>query len=144
MAKLNLDRVKGHYVESIVADKEYENGSFIGKGKLVDGEDRLYEAKAPDKDNHFLVSTPELDETKNTASIDFVNAKGSVLRAHQLEVGDTVTVEQKLHTEGLTEGKVLDIVDGKLTEAADGAYNLERVTTIGADRRPAYRVRKIK
>ena len=38
MAKLNLDRVKGHYVETIKADKEYENGSLVGKGLLEDGE----------------------------------------------------------------------------------------------------------
>lgn len=146
MSKLNLDRVKGHYVESIVADKEYGNGSLVGKGLLVEGEIRLYNAVEATAYNHLLVSTPEIDfsaKATGSSSIDFVNAKGSVMRAHQLEVGDTFTVEQSLHAAGLVAGDALTVTAGKFAKG-EGAFVVEYVTTIGADRRPAYSIRKVK
>lgn len=146
MAKLNLDRVKGHYVEAIKADKEYENGSLVGKGLLEDGEIRLYKAAEATAENCFLVSTPELDlaaKANGHGSIDFVNPKGSIMRAHQLEVGDTFTVEQKLHGTGFVAGDALTVTGGKFAKG-EGAFVVEYVTTIGADRRPAYSIRKVK
>lgn len=143
MGKLVLNRVLGHYVESVKADKEYENGQLVGIGKLVEGEDRLYNAAEATADNHYLVSTPEVDLEKFTNSWDYKNAKDSVMRAHQLEKGDTFTVEQKLHTEGLSAGDALTVTGGKFA-AGEGAYVLDRVTTVGADRRPAYQIRKVK
>ncbi|WP_415408908.1 hypothetical protein [Staphylococcus agnetis] len=143
MAKLNLDRVLGHYVESIKADKEYQNGALVGKGDLVDGEDRLYEAKEATAENHYLVSTPDVDFTNASKSIDHANPNGSIMRVHQLEKGDTFTVEQALHAVGL-EAKAQLTVEGGQFAAGAGDYVLEAVTTIGADRRPAYRIRKVK
>ncbi|MFQ3843277.1 hypothetical protein AABD41_01360 [Staphylococcus pseudoxylosus] len=148
MSKLNLDRVKGHYVESIKADKEYGNGALVGKGLLLDGEIRMYEAVEATEDNHFLVSTPEIDFTakpNGSSSIDFVNDAGSVMRVHQLEVGDTFTVEQSLHAAGLKTGASLTVTGGQFVDGAGaGSYVLEYATTIGADRRPAYSIRKVK
>lgn len=143
MAKINLDRVLGHYVESIKADKEYENGSLVGKGNLVEGEDRLYEAAEATVDNCFLVTTSENHFENNSKSIDYTNKKGSVLRAHQLEVGDTFTVEQKLHTASLQANDKLTVEGGKFAKG-EGNFVLDVVTTVGADRRPAYRIRKVK
>lgn len=148
MAKLNLDRVLGHYTESIKADKEYENGALVGKGLLVEGEDRLYEAVEATADNHFLVSTPEIDFTASStigkSSIDYKNSKGEHMRAHQLEKGDTVTVEQKLHAAGLAAGDKVGVAGGQFAKDEAGDYVVEVVKTIGADRRPAYRIRKVK
>lgn len=144
MAKLNLDRVLGHYTESIKADKEYENGALVGKGLLIEGEDRLYNGVEATAENHLLVSEPEIDFTTNSHSIDQINPKGAVIRAHQLEKGDTVTVEQKLHEAGLAAGDKVGVVGGKFAKDEAGAYVVEVVKTIGADRRPAYRLRKVK
>lgn len=144
MAKLNLDRVLGHYVESIKADKEYPNGALVGKGLLVEGENRLYNAVEATPENHFLVSTPEVDFTNHSHSIDKVNVKGEAMRAHQLEVGDTFTVEQELHAAGLVAGDKVGVLAGQFAKDETGAYVVEYVTTIGADRRPAYSIRKVK
>ncbi|MGS4115257.1 hypothetical protein ACEUU2_04500 [Staphylococcus pseudintermedius] len=145
MAKINLDRVLGHYVESVLADKDYENGALVGLGDLVEGEDRLYNAVTATEDNYFLVTTPEVDPSKKASSdsLDFVNKQGKVMRVHRLEAGDTVTVEQKLHTDSLQAKDKLTIQDGKFAQG-EGSFKLEAVTTIGADRRPAYRIRKVK
>ncbi|HEC2240669.1 TPA: hypothetical protein R1960_000802 [Staphylococcus delphini] len=145
MAKINLDRVLGHYVESVLADKDYENGALVGLGDLVEGEDRLYNAVTATEDNYFLVTTPEVDPSKKASSdsLDFVNKKGKVMRVHRLEVGDTVTVEQKLHADSLQAKDTLTVQDGKFAKG-EGALKLEAVTTIGADRRPAYRIRRVK
>lgn len=143
MAKLELSRVLGHYVESIKADKEYENGAFVGKGKLVEGEDRLYEAVEATADNYFLVSTPEVHIENSSKSWDYTNKAGEVMRAHQLEKGDTFTVEQAVHNTGLEAGAALTITAGKLA-TGEGDFVLDKVTVLGIDRRPAYQVRKVK
>ncbi|MDS3884636.1 hypothetical protein [Staphylococcus hominis] len=65
------------------------------------------------------------------------------MRAHQLEVGDTFTVEQKLHGEGFVAGDALTVTAGKFAKG-EGAFVVEYVSTIGADRRPAYSIRKVK
>ncbi|PCF50166.1 hypothetical protein [Staphylococcus delphini] len=145
MAKINLDRVLGHYVESVLADKDYENGALVGLGDLVEGEDRLYNAVTATADNYFLVTEPEVDPTKKASSdsLDFVIKKGKVMRVHRLEVGATVTVEQKLHADSLQAKDTLTIQDGKFVKG-EGDFKLELVTVIGADRRPAYRIRRVK
>lgn len=143
MAKLELSRVLGHYTESIKADKEYPNGSLVGKGALVEGEDRLYNAVEAVEGNVLVVSTPEVDFTNSSKSWDYVNPVGKAMRAHQLEIGDTITVEQSLHTSGLTAGAELTVTGGKFAAGA-GSFVLDRVTTLGIDRRPAYQIRKVK
>lgn len=143
MAKLELSRVLGHYVESIKADKVTENGALVGKGKLVEGEDRLYEAVEATADNCFLVSTPEVHFENSSKSWDYTNKKGEVMRAHQLEIGDTVTVEQAVHNTGLNAGDALTVTGGKFAKG-EGNFVLDRVVTLGIDRRPAYQIRKIK
>jgi len=143
MAKLELSRVLGHYVESIKADKVYENGALVGKGKLVEGEDRLYEATEATADNYFLVTTPEVHFENASKSWDYTNKAGDVMRAHQLEVGDTVTVEQAVHNSGLEAGDALTVTAGKFA-AGEGDFILDRVVTLGIDRRPAYQIRKVK
>ena len=65
------------------------------------------------------------------------------MRAHQLEVGDTFTVEQTIHNTGLKAGATATITAGKLA-TGEGDFIIDRVTTIGIDRRPAYQVRKVK
>lgn len=143
MAKVNLDRVLGLYVESILADKEYENGALVGKGKLVEGEDRLYTAVEATADNCFLVTTPEVQFENASKSIDFINPKGKAMRAHQLEIGDTFTVEQAVHNSGLNAGDALTVTAGKFAKG-EGNFVLDKVTTLGIDRRPAYQIRKVK
>ena len=143
MAKLELSRVLGHYVESIKADKETENGALVGKGKLVEGEDRLYEAVEATADNCFLVSTPEVHFENSSKSWDYTNKKGEIMRAHQLEIGDTVTVEQAVHNSGLVAGDALTVTGGKFAKG-EGNFVLDKVTTLGIDRRPAYQIRKVK
>lgn len=143
MAKLELSRVSGHYVESIKADKEYENGALVGKGLLVEGEDRLYNAVEATADNYYLVSTPEVTFEDSSKSWDYTNKAGSVMRAHQLEKGDTFTVEQAVHNSGLEAGAALTVTAGKFA-AGEGDFVLDRVVTLGIDRRPAYQIRKVK
>jgi len=143
MAKLELSRVLGHYVESIKADKEYENGALVGKGKLVEGEDRLYNAVEATADNYFLVTTPEVHFENSSKSWDFTNKSGSIMRVHQLEPGDTFTVEQAVHNSGLNAGDELTVTGGKFAKGT-GDFVLDKVTTLGIDRRPAYQIRKVK
>lgn len=143
MAKIELNRVLGLYVEAVKADKDYENGQLVGIKKLVEGEDRLYEPQEATADNHYLITTPEVDPTNTSRSLDFVNKKGVAMRVHQLEVGDTVTVEQKLHNTGFKAGDALTVTAGKFAKG-EGGYRLEKTRTIGADRRPAYQIRRVK
>lgn len=144
MAKLELTAVFNSRVESIKADKEYENGSLVGAGNLVEGEGRLRQAAPATNDNHYLVSTVELNFGDDIKSYDYTNKAGSNMRAHQLEKGDTVTVEQKLHEAGLVAGDIVGVKDGKFAKDEAGAYKVDLVRTIGIKRAPAYQIIKIK
>ncbi len=144
MAKLELTAVHNARVESVKADKVYENGEFVGLGNLVEGEGRLHQAVEAAADNAYLVSTVEYTTGDTTKGFDYTNQAGDVMRVHQLEKGDTVTVEQKLHATGFVAGDVLAVTAGKLAKDAAGDYVVDLVRTIGIDRRPAYQIRKFK
>ena len=126
MAKINLDNVHGKTF-SVLADKEYENGAIIGLGDLVDGEVNLYEAAAhAEGEAMYLVSTPEVDRSNKSSSIDHTNEEGDAMRVHLLKTGDVFTIEQA-------------IADANTT-AAGQLVELEE-TSIGADARPAVALR---
>lgn len=144
MAKIELTAVFNSRVESIKADKEYENGSLVGAGDLVEGEGRLRQAVEATNDNHYLVSTVELNFGEDIKSYDYVNKAGDNMRAHQLEKGDTVTVEAKLHEADLKAGDILGVSAGKFVKDENGAYKVDLVRTIGIRRAPAYQIIKIK
>lgn len=144
MAKIELNMVHNSLTESIKADKEYENGSLVGAGDLVEGEGRLRKAAPTTEDNHYLVSTVELITGENKKSYDYTNKVGENMRAHQLEKGDTFTVEQKLHEAGLAAGDIVGVAEGKFVKNPEGSYKIDLVRTIGIKRAPAYQIIKIK
>lgn len=123
MAKINLDNVRGVKTFSVLADKEYENGAIIGLGDLVEGEVNLYEAAAhAEGEAMYLVSTPEVDRSNKSSSIDHTNEEGDIMRVHLLETGDIFTIEQ--------------VVADANTTAAGQLVEIEK-STIGADAREA-------
>ena len=122
MAKINLDNLQSKTF-SVKADKEYENGAIIGLGDLVENEVNLYEAaEHVAGETMYLVTTPEIDRTSNSSSIDKTNKADEIMRVHMLESGGIFTIEKA-------------VADNN-TSAADQLVKIED-TVIGADARPA-------
>lgn len=142
MAKINLDNVRGITVPSVLADKEYENGLVVGLGDLVEGEHNMFQAIAGANDNAYLITTPEIDRTSKSNSIDHTNKKGSHMRAHQLEKGDIFTVESSIHGATAAAGQKVSVSGNQFVDAAEGAFAvIIEVTQIGADAREAIALR---
>lgn len=142
MGKINLDNVRGITVPTVLADKEYENGLVVGLGDLVEGEHNMYKAVAGANDNAYLITTPEVDRTSKSSSIDHTNKKGSHMRVHQLEKGDIFTVEASLHGATATVGQKVDVSGNQFVDASgDGFAVVIEAGTIGADQREAISLR---
>lgn len=139
MAKINLDNVRGKTF-TVLANKEVENGMVVGLGGLVAEEYNMYEQAAASDTNAYLVTTPEIDRTSKSSSIDHTNKNGSHMRVHQLEKGDIFTVEKSLHAAGAAGTNVGISADGQFT--AEGTFaTVIAETTIGADQREAIALR---
>lgn len=139
MAKINLDNVRGKTF-TVLADKEVENGMVVGLGGLVAEEYNMYQQAEASDTNAYLVTTPEIDRTSKSSSIDHTNKEGSHMRVHQLEKGDIFTVEASLHAAGEAGSNVGISADGQFTADGDFATVIEK-TTIGADKREAIALR---
>lgn len=140
MAKINLDNVRGITTFSVLADKEYENGLVVGLGDLVEGEVNVYEAVEATEDNLYLITSPEVHRDSKSASIDWVNAEGALMRVHQLERGDLFTVEKGIHGTGLTVGAKVGVSGNQFTGEGEVALVIEE-GTIGADAKEAVTLR---
>lgn len=141
MAKINLDNVRGKTF-TVLADTDYENGALVGLGGLVEEEYNMYEAAEASNGNAYLVTTPEIDRTSKSDSIDHTNKEGSHMRVHQLEKGDIFTVEKGLHA--AESGDYVGVTNGAFTTVTDrnDAFALViEETTIGADARKAIALR---
>lgn len=145
MAKINLDNVRGITVPTALADKEYENGLVIGLGSIVEGEHNMYKAVAAAEGNVYLITTPEIDRTSKSASIDHTNKKGSHMRVHQLEKGDIFTVESSIHGVTRTVGQKVSVSGNQFVDVSEGAAVAEVIEagTIGGDKREAISLRMI-
>lgn len=143
MAKINLDNVRGVKTFSVRGEADIENGALVGVGALLEGEHNLYAAVEATVDNLYLATTPEIDRTNKSASIDHTNKAGSDIRVHSLEKGDIFTVETKLH--GAVEaGNDVTVTAGKFEADADGTAAVATVIekgSIGVDARPAISLR---
>lgn len=139
MAKINLDNVRGKTF-TVLADKEVENGMVVGLGGLVAEEYNMYQQAEASDTNAYLVTTPEIDRTSKSSSIDHTNKEGSHMRVHQLEKGDIFTVEKSLHAAGEAGSNVGVSADGQFTADGNFATVIEE-TTIGADQREAIALR---
>lgn len=138
MAKINLDNVRGKTF-TVLANKEVENGMVVGLGGLVAEEYNMYEQAEASDTNAYLVTTPEIDRTSKSSSIDHTNKEGSHMRVHQLEKGDIFTVEKTLHA--AEAGSNVGVsADGQFTDGGNFATVIEE-TTIGADQREAIALR---
>lgn len=97
---VNLDRiqaVKTGNIESVVANIDLDNGSFVHLGGLVNGERELRQAVVPTTatittDEVVLVASPELDYLPGKGLKDFYIPAGTPARAYHLEVGDIFTI----------------------------------------------------
>lgn len=143
MAKINLDNVRGVKTFSVRSEQDVENGALVGVGALLEGEHNLYAAVEATNENLYLATTPEIDRTSKSASIDHTNKAGSDIRVHSLEKGDIFTVEAGLH-EAVDAGADVGVVGGKFAPATAEAPAVATVIekgTIGADARPAISLR---
>lgn len=146
MAKINLDNVRGITTNTVLADKVYENGAVLTVGGLIDGEYNMFAAKDVAGDKVYLVTTPEIDRTSNSDSIDHTNEKGSHMRVHQLERGDIFTVEQAVHGSVTAQkGQLIKGEGNAFVDATDVDAFAEvlEVETIGSDQRPAIAIRVV-
>ena len=142
MGKINLDNVRGITVPTALADAEYENGLVVGLGDIVEGEHNMYHAIAGSNDNAYLITTPEVDRTSNSSSIDHTNQADSHMRVHQLEKGDMFTVEAGLHGATAEVGQKVDVSGNQFVDASgDGFAVIIEAGTIGADQRDAISLR---
>lgn len=143
MAKINLDNVRGVKTFSVRSESEVENGALVGVGALLEGEHNLYEAVEATVDNLYLATTPEIDRTSKSASIDHTNKAGSDIRVHSLEKGDIFTVEATLH--GAVEaGANVTVAGGQfaaITADEQAVATVIEKGTIGADAREAISLR---
>jgi|SRR5699024_2721806 len=143
MAKINLDNVRGVKTFSVRAEKDIENGELVGVGALLEKEHNLYAAETATADNLYLATTPEIDRTSKSSSIDHTNKAGSDIRVHSLEKGDIFTVEAKLHA-AVEAGQDVGVVEGQFAPATAEAPAVATVIekgTIGADAREAISLR---
>ena len=138
MGKINLDNVRGKTF-TVLADKEYENGALVGLGDLVEGEYNMYTAVEATSENAYLVTTPEIDRTSKSDSIDHTNKKGSHMRVHQLEKGDIFTVETDVAGD-FEAGADVGVSGNKFVADGNFAKVIEK-TKIGADGRSAIALR---
>lgn len=142
MGKINLDNVRGITVPTALADKAYENGLVVGLGDMVEGEHNMFHAVAGSNDNAYLVTTPEVDRTSKSDSLDHTNQEGSHMRVHQLEKGDMFTVEAKLHGATAEVGQKVDVSGNQFVDTTeDGFAVVIEAGTIGADQREAISLR---
>ena len=158
MAIVNLDKVAGQHLSSIIADEDLTNGLFGQLGDLVEGERETYEflPVTDVADEVILHATPEvMYDPRKKGLKDFVLEAGTVGRGYHLERGDIITLTEDLFTDTPTVGEFAIPQEGsrKLTTSVDGntdggekpslVFKVIEVTTLGFDATTAYALRKV-
>lgn len=161
MAIVNLDKVAGQHLSSIIADEDLTNGLFGQLGDLVEGETEVYEfLPITDVTEEIVMhATPELTyDPRKKGLKDFVLEQGKVGRVYHKVRGDIVTLTEDLFTDVPTVGEyaVPQVGSRKLTSSIDGTVEVEGTpvkpslvykviakTTLGFDMQPAYVLRKV-
>lgn len=161
MAIVNLDKVAGVHLSSIVAEEDLTNGLFGQLGDLIEGEKEAYEFLpiTDVTDEVILHSTPEvMYDPRKKGLKDFVLPAGTVGRGYHLERGDIITFTEDLFTDTPTVGEfvVPQVGSRKLTTSVDGTVEVEgspvkpslvfkviEETTLGFEATTAYALRKV-
>lgn len=152
MTKVMLDKLQATSngnIESVVGAVDLPNGSLVALGGLVAGEREKINAVAPaDTKELLLVATSEIDYTGTKDELDYVTPAGKVGRAYHLTIGDKFQAEQSLFVATPVVGDVVTgnssykyVVNDGTTVNGRTTFEVEALTTIGFDARPAVLLR---
>lgn len=94
-----LQATRAGNIETIVADIDLDNGSFVAIGGLAGMGGEVVKAEAPTDvttQEVLLVASPEVVYDVKESIYDFYNPAGARARAYHLYVGDIVAVSENM------------------------------------------------
>jgi len=117
--------------------EDIENGTIVGKGELVDGEDSIYLATSDfDEDNMYLVANPawiyDVYTTADLAEEKYINKANKAFRVYKLKKDDIFKIGNVDTDTAFEVGQYLTYANGKWTAGSDATnFKVTGVEQVG-------------